>query len=47
MDKQKFLKTIGMTRQWLNEYRITDPKKMVKNEELIYWFEFNNLFKRK
>lgn len=25
---------IGMLRQWLNEDRITDPKKMVTNEEL-------------
>jgi len=27
-------KNIGMLRQWLNEERITDPKKMVTNKEL-------------
>lgn len=30
-------KNIGMMRQWLNEDRITDPKKMVTNEELKHW----------
>lgn len=30
---------IGMLRQWLNEDRITDPKKMVTNEELKVWLE--------
>jgi hypothetical protein len=29
---------IGFMRQWLNEDRITDPKKMVTDEELEYWF---------
>jgi hypothetical protein len=28
---------IGFLRQWLNEDRITEPKKMVTNEELKYW----------
>jgi hypothetical protein len=28
-------KKIGQLRQWLNEERITDPKKMVTNEELL------------
>lgn len=28
---------IGMLRQWLNEDRITDPKKMVTNEEIKHW----------
>lgn len=27
-------KNIGMLRQWLNEDRITDPDKMVTNEDL-------------
>ena len=30
-------KNISMLRQWLNEERITDPKKMVTNEELKAW----------
>ena len=30
-------KNIGMLRQWLNEDRITDPKKMVTNKEIITW----------
>ena len=28
---------IGMLRQWLNEDRITDPKKMVTNEDIKHW----------
>lgn len=28
---------IGMLRQWLNEDRIDDPKKMVTNEEIATW----------
>jgi hypothetical protein len=28
---------IGLLRQFLNEERITDPKKMVSSEELLYW----------
>lgn len=28
---------ISMLRQWLNEDRITDPKKMVSNEEIKHW----------
>jgi len=30
---------IGMLRQWLNEDRITDPRKMVTNEELESFVE--------
>lgn len=30
---------VGMLRQWLNEDRITDTEKMVKNEDIIYWIE--------
>ena len=33
------LQKIGMMRQWLNEDRITDPKKMVTSEDLIYWLK--------
>lgn len=28
---------IGMLRQWLNEDRITDPNKMVTNEQIEHW----------
>ena len=28
---------IGMLRQWLNEDRITEPKKMVTNEMIEHW----------
>jgi hypothetical protein len=35
-------KEIGMLRQWLNEDRITDPKKMVTNEELLIWLTPKN-----
>ncbi len=30
---------ISQLRQWLNEDRITDPKKMVTNEELEHWLK--------
>lgn len=30
---------VGFLRQWLNEDRITDPKKMVTNEELLVWID--------
>jgi hypothetical protein len=30
-------KRIGMLRQWLNENRLTEPHKMVTNEELNYF----------
>ena len=30
---------IGLLRQWLNEDRITDPKKMVTNEQIKEWLE--------
>ena len=32
--EKEFLGKIGMLRQWLNEERITDPNKMVSNEEI-------------
>lgn len=33
------LQAVGWLRQWLNEDRITDPKKMVTSEELMVWLE--------
>ena len=35
--ENKIAKRVGMLRQWLNEERITDPQKMVTNEDLLYW----------
>lgn len=32
-------RNIGMLRQWLNEDRITDPKKMVENEDIKHWLD--------
>lgn len=32
-------KNVGQLRQWLNEDRITDPKKMVTNEEIETFLE--------
>lgn len=37
--KENFEVRIGMLRQWLNEDIITDPKKMVTNEEIKYWLD--------
>jgi hypothetical protein len=34
-----FDQCIGELRQWLNECRITNPKKMVTDEELKEWFK--------
>lgn len=50
LDEQRFAKTfelldekqeksLGLMRQWLNEDRITDPQKMVTNEDLKIWFK--------
>jgi len=36
--KEEIEKKIGMMRQWLNEDRITDNKKLVSDEELMYFF---------
>jgi hypothetical protein len=33
------LREVGMMRQWLNEHRITDPTKLVTNDELMVWLE--------
>ncbi len=35
--KNEAEKRIGFLRQWLNEDRITDNKKMVTNEEIEHW----------
>ena len=37
--KQEMAVNISSLRQWLNEDRITDPKKMVTNEQILTWFE--------
>lgn len=37
--RKQSLKNVGMLRQWLNEDRITDPKKMVTSELLTMWLE--------
>jgi hypothetical protein len=34
---------LRMMRQWLNEDRIDDPKKMVSTEDLMVWFKIKNL----
>ena len=31
--------SINMLRQWLNEDRITDPNRMVTNQDIIRWLE--------
>ncbi|NCC19424.1 MAG: hypothetical protein EOM29_10845 [Bacteroidia bacterium] len=36
---EKQEKSLGLMRQWLNEERITDPQKMVTNEDLKIWFK--------
>lgn len=35
------IQNIGMLRQWLNENRITDPNKMVSNEDILHWLGWN------
>ena len=37
--REEVFRNIGHLRQWLNEDRITDPKKMVTNEELRHWLD--------
>ena len=32
-----FLVRVGQLRQWLNEDRITDPDRMVTNEQILTW----------
>ena len=36
-EKQEMAVNISSLRQWLNEDRITDPKKMVTNEQILTW----------
>ena len=36
-ERERLEQKIGMIRQWLNEDRITDPKKMITSEDLLYW----------
>ena len=38
--RESMLKNVGMLRQWLNEDRITDLKKMVSSEDIIHWLTF-------
>lgn len=35
--KDEVLKNVGMLRQWLNEDHITEPGKMVTNEQILMW----------
>ncbi len=37
MTESEIKKKVGMLRQWLNEDRITDPKKMVTDEDILYF----------
>lgn len=37
---------IGMLRQWLNEDRIDDPKKMVSNDDICFWLGIPIGFKK-
>ncbi len=36
-EKERITKRVWFLRQWLNEDRITDPNKLVTNEDLIGW----------
>lgn len=38
-ERENLEKNIGALRQWLNEDRITDPSKMVTNEEILSWLD--------
>lgn len=35
--KASLIKKIGLLRQWLNEDRITEPKKMITNKDIKDW----------
>jgi hypothetical protein len=35
-------KNISFLRQWLNEDRITDPKRLVTNDMIKHWLELSN-----
>ena len=36
-ERERLEQKVGMIRQWLNEDRITDPKKMITSEDLLYF----------
>lgn len=38
-EREEIKRHIGSLRQWLNEDRITDPKKMVTNEQIKNWLD--------
>lgn len=42
LEKQKKELNVDMLRQWLNEDRITDPKKIVTNKDIKDWLKLNN-----
>lgn len=48
-DEKRTAIRIGMLRQWLNEDRITDPKRMVTNEDIIHWLtlDVENIIKNR
>ena len=37
---------IGLLRQWLNEDRITDPEKMVTNDQIKHWLDLDSTIKQ-
>ena len=39
--KREMVVNVSSLRQWLNEDRITDSKKMVTNKEILIWFKQN------
>ena len=39
---EEFTENVGFLRQWLNEDRIDDTKKMVSNEDIIRFLEMKN-----
>lgn len=36
-EREEVMKNVGLLRQWLNEERITDTKRLVTNDEIIHW----------
>lgn len=41
-ERERMKKNIGMLRQWLNEDRITDTRKLVSNEDIEYWLSLHH-----
>ena len=35
--REELVQNVGFLRQWLNEDRITDPNKMITNEDILRW----------